>query len=67
MALRYEFLENFKPEIYIKINAPENFNDMARIDKKELSRKFSAKLTETLNDLKTDVVSKNIDNYEIII
>jgi 1-acyl-sn-glycerol-3-phosphate acyltransferase len=67
MALRYEFLGNFKPEIYVKITAPENFNDTLQIDKKELSRKLSAKLTETLDVLKTDVISKNIDDYEKII
>ena len=67
IALRYEFLGNFKPEIYVKINAPENFNELIRIDKKELSRKLSEKLTETLDDLKTDIVSKNTNNYEKII
>jgi 1-acyl-sn-glycerol-3-phosphate acyltransferase len=67
MALRFEFLGNFKPEIYVKINAAENFSDNFQIDKKALSQKLSVKLTETLNTLKTDVVSKNIEHYEKII
>jgi len=66
IALRYEFLGNYKPEIYVKINAPETFNDIVRTDRKELSRKLSEKLTTTLDDLKTDIISSNTANYEKI-
>lgn len=66
IALRYEFTGNFKPEIYIKIDAPENFNNITRFDTKNLSQKFSEKLTATLDELKTDIISNNTGKYEKI-
>jgi len=64
MALRYEFLGNFKPEIYVKINTPEHFTNLDGINTKNSTRRLSETLTGTLDDLKTDVVSKNTANYE---
>ena len=67
IALRYEFLGNFKPEICVKINAPEIFENILHIETKVITQKLCEKLTETLDELKTDVISKNIDIYEKII
>jgi len=63
LAIRYEFLSGYKPEIFVKIGESENFNNI-EFDSKELTRNFESKITETLDELKNDVVSKNFANYK---
>lgn len=68
-AMRYEFLGNYKPEVLAKIDKPEIFsidkNDN-NYDAKEMTRRFENQLTKTLDDLKSDILTKNLQGYENI-
>ncbi|MDQ3714419.1 MAG: hypothetical protein M3388_19690, partial [Acidobacteriota bacterium] len=61
----YEFLKEYKPEIFVKIGKSENFNDL-NINSKKLTRDFESRISTMLAELKNDVVSKNFDNYKKI-
>lgn len=66
LAIRYEFRGEFKPEIYVKIGEPETFDDAENLDAKSLTRNFERRLTETLDELKLDISSREISAYEKI-
>ncbi|MGI8555613.1 MAG: lysophospholipid acyltransferase family protein, partial [Pyrinomonadaceae bacterium] len=67
MALRYEFQGNFKPEILVKINEPETFSINEIFEAKKMTRHFEISLTKTLDELKTDILTNNLQNYKNII
>lgn len=63
LAIRYEFLGEFKPCIFVKIGKPEILpNDLS--DSKILIKRFENQLTETLDNLKRDVVMKQFAEYQ---
>jgi len=66
IAMRYEFRGEFKPEIFVKIGAPEVFKTDANFESKKLTKQFEAKLTQLLDDLKTDVLNSNFAVYSKI-
>jgi len=66
LAIRYEFLAGYKPEIFVKIGAPEIFTPEELPESKVLTKCFEKNLTETLDELKQDVVTGNIKHYEKI-
>ncbi len=65
-AMRYEFLGDFKPEIFVKIGAVERFDKFARFDSKKLTADFENKMSATLDDLKRAVISENTSDYQKI-
>lgn len=65
-AMRYEFLGDFKPEIFVKIGAVERFDKSVRFDSKELTANFENKMSETLDALKRDVIFENTAGYQKI-
>lgn len=67
LAMRYEFLGEFKPEIFVKIGAPEFVSVDKSSDTKNLTKQFEQRLTETLDELKNDVLTGNLQNYENIL
>ncbi len=67
LAIRYEFLGEFKPQIFIKIGAPELKEDQNKTSSKQLTRENSLRLTSLLDELKTDILDKNFNDYERII
>ena len=67
VAMRYEFLGNYKPEIFVKINSLEDFSNKINFNVKEQTKDFEEKLSETLDELKTDILADNLQNYENII
>lgn len=66
IALRYEFLGNFKPEIYAKIGEPDVFETNKNFDAKDSTKKLERRLTAALDDLKRDVILKTVHDYERI-
>ncbi len=64
LAIRYEFLAEFKPQIFVKIGAPELKEDPTKINSKQLTQENSLRLTNLLDELKTDVVNNNFNDYE---
>ncbi len=65
LAIRYEFLNEYKPEIFVKIGESENFNNID-FDSKKLTRNFESRISKTLDELKKDVVSRNFADYKKI-
>lgn len=64
MALRYEFLGKFKPEIFVKIGEAESFSSENSFDKKNLTGNFAEKLAKLLDELKNDVIEGNLAEYQ---
>ena len=62
-ALRYEFLGNYKPEIYVKISEPQSVESNNNFNPKSLTENFEERLTDTLDDLKQDIVSNKTSEY----
>jgi 1-acyl-sn-glycerol-3-phosphate acyltransferase len=64
MAMRYEFLGEFKPQIFVKIASPELVETDSNFKAKEKTNVFAERITENLDKLKTDIVNKNLAVYE---
>jgi chlorobactene lauroyltransferase len=67
IAVRYEFLGEFKPEIFVKIGKLAELKKRDFIDAKKLTKGFEQNMTKLLDELKADVLTKNLDTYENII
>jgi 1-acyl-sn-glycerol-3-phosphate acyltransferase len=66
-AVRYEFLGEFKPEIFVKIGSPQSVSVDKTSDAKALTKHFERRLTEILDELKNDVLTGNLQNYKNIL
>jgi len=66
LAMRYEFLDEYKPDVFVNIRAPEIFTSDERLNSKILTESFESNLTKTLDRLKQDVATKNTTHYEKI-
>ena len=67
LAIRYEFLDAYKPDVFIKVGQPETFNARDVSNSKELTTKFEKNLTDLLDELKSDVRLTNLKHYKNII
>lgn len=65
-AMRFEFLGEFKPEVFVKIGEPQNFSEVQKLDSKIITGEFESNLTKTLDDLKQDIVSSHTASYQKI-
>ncbi len=66
VAMRFEFLGEFKPDIFVKIDEPEISNNDGSFFSKKMTAIFEKKLTETLNTLRTQILTKKTDGYKKI-
>lgn len=66
VAMRFEFLGEFKPDIFVKIAEPDIFNENGNFISKKATAIFENKLTETLNVLTRQILTKNLDDYQKI-
>lgn len=67
VALRFEFLGEFKPEIFVQIGEPELIEVDKNFDAKDSTKSFEQRLTETLDALKSDVLAEAFDDYVKIV
>ncbi len=67
IAIRYEFLNEFKPEIFVKIGRIQLIEVDKNFAPKKMSEHFAGTLTEILDELKLEIVTKNFDGFEKII
>jgi chlorobactene lauroyltransferase len=65
IAIRYEFFGDWKPEILVKIGEPQIINKP--FNAKDLTKRFAANLTQTSDELKSDILTNNLSNYANII
>lgn len=66
IALRFEFLGEFKPDIFVKIGKPEIPQIAQRGGTKKMTSSFEKKLTETLDTLKEQILTKDLDGFQKI-
>lgn len=64
-AFRYEFSGEFKPEIFVKIGKPKKIN--SKIDSRKQTASFEIHLTQILDEMKSDIFTKNLSDYRNII
>ncbi len=67
LAMRYEFLGEFKPQIFVKIGSPELLKTGSDFKSKKVTGIMESRLTNLLDELKTDITSRNFSKFERII
>ncbi len=65
IAIRYEFAGEWKPEVLVKIGEPKIISKP--FNAKGLTKQFAENLTQTLDELKSDITANNLSNYANII
>ena len=61
VAMRYEFLGDFKPAAFVKIGSAEIFENIK--DAKQLTEQLTFQLTETLDELKNDIAFEKTGKF----
>ncbi len=67
MAIRYEFLGEFKPQIFVKIGEAGLIETEKNFKSKDLTGRNADILTNLLDKLKSDVAGENFSQYERVI
>ncbi len=67
VALRFEFLEEFKPEIFTKIENAEIIQIDKNFNSKLFTKQLSDKLTKNLAELKINILENNLRDFTNII
>lgn len=67
IALRYEFLDEYRPEALVRIGAPKRETVDANFDARKLTGLFTERLTKTLDELKENILSREFAGYEEIV
>ena len=67
LALRYEFLGEFKPRIFARIALPELVEAGENFSVKEKTGYFAGRIATDLDKLKTDISNNNFESFEKII
>lgn len=63
-AFRYEFLGNFKPDIFVKIEILPPTENAAETPTKTLTAECAEKLTSQIDSLKSDIIAGNLNDYQ---
>lgn len=67
LSIRYEFLGEFKPEIFVKIEKPLITSTSETSNSTRLSEILAQRLTVNLDSLKVDLVNQNLSAYKSIL
>ena len=67
VAIAYEFLNKFKPEIFIKIGKVELISPNKHFDKKKHTKEFSFNLTRLLDELKSNIINRDFAEFSNLI
>ena len=67
LAIRYEFLGAFKPDIFVNVNETADKDSLREVNKKALTELLAQQLTANLDRLKTDIINNQITDYQDII
>lgn len=67
LSMRYEFLSDFKPQIFVKIEKPEEISQAEISDPRKLTEILAARLTANLGKLKNDIIEQKLSEYESIL
>ena len=67
VAFRYEFLEDFRPHVFARIGALESFHVGQMFNAKAVTRDFTTHLTDTLDQVRADILHARFDDYKEIV
>jgi len=67
VALRYEFLDDFRPQIIVRIGKAQRIKATADFDVKRTTNNFAATLTSTLDQIRADILAGNFRDYEELV
>lgn len=67
LAIRYEFLGEYKPEIFVNIGNAEFIKSDENFNIKKRTKYFAENLTVVLDELKSDILNKNLAEYRKIV
>lgn len=67
VAIRYEFLEDYRPEALVRVGAPGRVRVEAGLSAKQLTGIFTERLTHALDKLRNDIIAGDLDGYEEIV
>lgn len=66
LSINYEFLQDFKPEIFVRIHEPEQFKKNDVFNSKLQTEMFSQTMTKNLDQLRIDIINNSLSEYESI-
>ncbi len=67
VALRYEFLDEFRPQIFARVGAAEHIEVTKDFNVKQLTNRMADTLTHTLDSVRADVIARDFWEYEEIV
>ncbi len=67
LAIRYEFLGEYKPDIFVKINKPALISINKNFDSKKMTDDFAGEMELLLDELSKDILYQNTTTYFPII
>ncbi len=67
LALRYEFLGDFKPEIFARAGKPDLISSIKTLSIKNATKNFEDKIILTLEEVRQDILNQNFRSYKNII
>jgi len=67
VALRYEHGNAFRPEIFVRIGAPEKFGEHEKMGAKNLTARMEQRLTQTLDCVRADIIEEEFADYEELV
>lgn len=67
VAVRYEFLDDFRPEIFVRVGSPERITPTESFNVKSFTRAMEKSLTDALDGVRDDILRANFVDYEEII
>jgi 1-acyl-sn-glycerol-3-phosphate acyltransferase len=67
VAIRYEFLDDYRPEAFVRIGAAGRLIADANFNAKRLTEFLTKSLTSTLDELRDDIIAGDFAAYEEIV
>ncbi len=67
VAMRYEFLDHFRPEILVRVGEHESIEAGADFSPRIITNSLAEKLAQTLDRVRTDIVRRELADYEEIV
>lgn len=66
-SVRYEFLNNYKPETFVSFGKMKSLNSAGNFNRKEFTKNLEIRMTENLDGLKSDIIENNLSNFQNIL
>jgi 1-acyl-sn-glycerol-3-phosphate acyltransferase len=67
VAMRYEHRDAFRPDIFVRVGAPEQLGTDEKISAKHLIARMEENLTRTLDRIRADTIKGELTGYEELI